>query len=516
MIFDRQATAGILLVGLLSMSIPAAHAEPTFRAGGSLGFGMSTTRQNGSFKWDFNSQQEIVDLIRLKLEASPAEGFIGFVRLDAPLGFVDDPPELELGEASLRYRRPLGTAGHISVRAFARQPQSLWLDQTLGAPIDPRQVGDDVLGLRATLLWKNIFATVLAADPATQATDVGPQDDPFTVVRLGGELPGKLRLGGTWMRESPHVASLNPATTPSDAGNDVLPQRDYGSIDVTWQFAGLLFLADYAQTTPKDDAGADAVSSIPLAQPHGLLDRLPDTAALRAEVRAVSLGNARWGWFGLAPSLRVIGSKHAQRNHQRPPQWGTPRRGFQAWHVEAWYRASHWPLWIRQVFDRNETFVDANRRIDLQLTELEGRLSHNLRGRLRWRQRQVVETSGRRFHGDLLADIWLEEINRRLRVQFGWIDIDLPTERQSIAMEFSSPIIGKWNAVVRSAMTRESTRLRQSLFAELQYWHLPRFEFAVAYGSEVFGNRADPVLDGDQIAAADTRNVVRIHFRGWF
>jgi hypothetical protein len=205
-----------------------------------------------------------------------------------------------------------------------------------------------------------------------------------------------------------------------------------------------------------------------------------------------------------------------QRHSGRSAASGTPRRGYQAWRLEAWYQAAAWPLWVRQVFDRNDAYVDATRRLDTWRSELQATLSPRVRGRAQWVSRTSKDMGSDSRHRDLLVDAWIEELSRRLRVQLGWIDIDQQSERQAVAMEFSTPILGRWNALARSGMTRELARTRQSFFAELQYWHLPQFEFAVSYGSDVFGDAADPVLDPDQIAAGDSRNVVRIHFRGWF
>jgi hypothetical protein len=252
----------------------------------------------------------------------------------------------------------------------------------------------------------------------------------------------------------------------------------------------------------------------PLREAHGLLADLPSNAAVRAEIRAASLGDPSWGWIGFAPALRVVGRQHVLRNHVPPA--ATARRGTQSWQLDVWYRAAHWPVWLRQAVSRQEETVDADRITDRRVTEVEAMLTARVRGRLRWLSRHVESAGQGRSHRDLVVDAWFEEVSRRLRAQFGWLDIDEPNEKQALALEFNTPIIGSWNALARSGMTRDATRLRPSLFAELQYWRLPHFELALSYGSDVFGDAVDPVFDADQIAAGDTRNVVRVHFRGWF
>jgi hypothetical protein len=289
---------------------------------------------------------------------------------------------------------------------------------------------------------------------------------------------------------------------------------DWGAVDVSWDWHTVLFQVEVATSQPSSRAETGSLPAVEQRQASGLLAELPSQAAVRAEIRAVALGNERWGWIGFAPSMRAVGRQHVLRS--QAPLGTVARRGTQAWMLDVWYRAAGWPLWIRQAVGRQEETVDADRLTERWDTELEATLSARLRGRLRWLSRRV-ETDGRATpHRDLIIDAWFEEIGRRLRAQFGWIDIDRANERQALALEFNTPILGNWNAVARSGMTRDATRLRPSLFAELQYWHLPQFEFALSYGSDVFGDRVDPVFDADQIVAGDTRNVVRVHFRGWF
>ncbi|MFQ5601279.1 MAG: hypothetical protein ACE5G2_12100 [Candidatus Krumholzibacteriia bacterium] len=514
---------------LVALGIPVlAASEPELRVGGSLGFGMRARRQAGDFIWDWDSAREETTLAELKLGFRPAPGLDAFIRLAARLDESRDPdaPRLEVGEASLRYRRRLQAGDSLEVRYFARQPSALWLDHGLRAPVDPRVAGgDNVQGVRADLRWRALFATLVAADrsgvdPADASGTV--RDGDVLVLRLRGDatrLAG-MRLGATFAREIPDAAGMHAVSSAVDAG-----RRDLYGFDLRLLVRDVNVQIDYSQVVPRFATPAAEEFQEPgrrsewtFVSSRRLTDIMPSTAALRAEVRSSAVGNERWGWLGFAPAYRAVGRHHTNRLVGPEPDIGSPTRGLEGYRLEAWYQMAFWPVWVRHVYDRHTQFRDADRRVIRQVSEIEGVLLGGVRSRLRYTQMQVHETL-RAFdehHDDLLFELRAEDRATHFRAQLALLDLDSVTRRDVLALETGAHVAGRLQAVARMTFAREQTRLRRGFFAELQYWHLPEFEVSLRYGPEWLGDAADPVLDADLAATATHRDVVRLHFRGWF
>ena len=83
-------------------------------------------------------------------------------------------------------------------------------------------------------------------------------------------------------------------------------------------------------------------------------------------------------------------------------------------------------------------------------------------------------------------------------------------------LEISGNVVGRLKVLGRAAYATQAASTRRSTFVELQYWHLPQYEVFFEFGPEWIGDRADPVQDGDLAADGEMRDLVRLHFRGWF
>jgi hypothetical protein len=329
-----------------------------------------------------------------------------------------------------------------------------------------------------------------------------------------------MRLGGTFLR---HLPQRGP-TTGDPATVDV-ERRDLAGVDLRFLVQGVQLLLDYSQV----DAHFAEVGAAEAQEPGertswdfgaegGLRYVMPSTASLQAELRAPALGSPRWGWLGGAPAYRLIGANSTNRLAPPAPDPGTPVRGVEGYRIEAWYQAAAWPVWLRQVYDHSTQFRDADRRVVAQVSEIEGRMSADISGRLRYTQQDVREPqrAAHEFHSTLLAEVRAVAAATRLRAQVALVDADADSRRDLVAVEAGTRVTSHIHAVARVSAARDAVGLRRALFAELQYWHLPQFEFALQYGPDWIGDAADPALDPDLVAAGDMRGLVRVHLRGWF
>jgi hypothetical protein len=197
---------------------------------------------------------------------------------------------------------------------------------------------------------------------------------------------------------------------------------------------------------------------------------------------------------------------------------GRPRRGLEGYRLEAWYELPVWPAWLRYVYDRHQEFRDIDRRVLSQTLEAQSWLTQRIRARAWYEQRdERLDTAGRREqHDDVVAELVAEEGGSRVRVQAGLLDVHSPAERAAGALEVATRIGSRLQAVARATFIGGAPDTRRSLFAELQYWHLPQFDLALGYGPDWIGDAADPLRDGDLVTSGDAQDRVRLRFRGWF
>jgi hypothetical protein len=529
MISSRRVRIGfVMTLAGVALAAGAASSGADLRLGGSLGFGLTARDQGGGFRWDWDSAREDTSLAELKLGIEPVPDLQAFVRFGARLDEsrqTDDAPVFELREAMLRYARRFTPADSLTLRGFARQPSALWLDHGLGAPIDPRRFGDNAQGVRASLRLRALLATVIAADRSgfdPRGDGATARDGDAVIVRLRADATrwAGLRVGGTFIRHIPKEVGVYGEVDRVD-----VRRRDLSGLDARLHVGGVQVLVDYSQVDPDYvQPGAEAAQEPGMRRSWNFkaagrgTDIIPSTAALRAELRAPGLGSSRWGWIGFAPGYRAIGAHHSNPLAASQPDVGSPRRGLDGYRLEAWYRAAAWPLWLRQVYERHTQFRDADRRVIRQVSEIETALTSAVSARLFYSQRQTREFGPRRdeYHDDVLVELRATNSDTRMRAQLALVDVNAPARRDVATLEASARVTQRVQVVVRGSFTREQTRLRRALFVEIQYWHLPQFEVAVHIGPDWLGDSADPALDADLLAAASSRDLVRLHFRGWF
>lgn len=523
----RTWTAFVTTLAGLALGAAAACATD-LRVGGSLGFGLTARDQGGDFRWDWDSAREDTSIAELKLGIEPVPDLRAFVRFGARWDESrqgDDAPIFQLQEAALRYVRRLAPRDSVTLHGFARQPSALWLDHGLGAPIDPRRFGDNAQGIRAALRWRALLATIIAADRSgfhTQGNAGTARDGDALIVRLRADATqwAGLRVGGTFIRHVPKEVEVY-----GDVDRVDVRRRDLAGLDARLHVRGVQILVDYNEVDPDYvQPGAEAAQEPGIRRTWDfkasarITDIIPSTAALRAELRAPGLGSSRWGWIGFAPGYRAIGAHHSNRLDAAQPDVGSPRRGLDGYRLEAWYRAAAWPLWLRQVYDRHTQFRDANRRVIRQASEIESALTSAVSARLFYSQRQTRDFGASRdeHHDDVLVELRATNSATRMRAQLALVDLNAPTRRDVATLEASARVTQRVQVVARGSFAREQTRLRRALFVEIQYWHLPQFEVAAQVGPDWMGDSVDPALDADLLAAGDSRDLVRLHFRGWF
>lgn len=500
----------ILVVLLAAVT---ADADP-IRIEGAVGFGFEAQSRAGRFPWDWHTARADTASVDLKLGTRLVEGVQAMVAFSS--GFEPHGDRFALREAAFdaAWHRE-ASADSAVLHLFAYQPSRLWLDLPLQSPLAAEALGEDAVhGARADASWRTLVGTALWARAGEE--DVAANAAWLARLRWDGWQPA--RFGATWTRHLPDV----DRTLGDPASVDPL-RRDVVGIDARTIWRTLIASLEFTDSRDEFAVEGAAAAQEPGRRTHWqgeasrrLTDIMPTTATLRAELRARSLGGPRWGHWGFAPAYRALGAHSGSRLQAAERDRDAPRRGLEGYRLEAWYEPPRWPGWIRQVYDRHLEFRDANRRVIVQQTEIEMRMTAAARGRLRYQQ-HAVDAGGEQEHADyLLGDLVAEDRLGRLRLASGVLDLDTAHQSRVMAVEMTANLGARLQAVGRwTAQTRDAD-IAQAAFIAVQYWHLPQFEAALQYGPEWIGDANDPVLDADLRIDPAPRDAVRIHVRGWF
>jgi len=511
---SRSLLAAITAL-VLCCACVATAADP-IRIEGAFGFGFESSARGGRFPWDWTAARTDTALVDLKLGASPGRGIDAYVAFSS--GLEPHGARFTLREAAFDAAWRHTEAGDsAAIHLFAFQPSRLWLDLPLQAPLDADAFGGDAVhGARADAAWHSFIATALAVRAGEN--DVAANAAWLARARWDGWHPA--RLGATWTRHLPDAAR-----TRGDAAIVDPLRRDVLGVDARAAWRTLIASVEFS-----DARDAFAVMGAAQTQEPGrrtrwgsnrsrrITDILPTTATLRAELRATALGGERWGRIGVAPAYRALGAHSGSRLQVAERDRDAPRRGLEGYRLEAWYEPPGLPGWIRQVYDRHQQFRDADRRILVQQTEIEGRLTTVTRGRLRYVQHAVRDRGrSRDTRTDyVLGDVVAEDRGGRFRLAAGLLDLDTVREARVLALEWTAnlgaraQVVGRWTAQARDGDAE------QAAFVALQYWHGSQFEAALQWGPEWIGDTVDPVLDPDLRGDPAPRDAMRIHVRGWF
>ncbi|MCP4547225.1 MAG: hypothetical protein GY835_12270 [bacterium] len=508
--FVRAARA-VAIVALLGFSTVASAADTQLNGywEGNLG----GNRQSDDNTWDIWHGGQYYELKLLSRQGDNAEAWIKFGgRWDGNNNKFTNP-RLFAQEGHLKYRLDRDGKGFESFLFF--REQRYWIGNHLLNLVDEGNVsnGNNSQGVRFDA-WHGAWNLTYVLSDASEQTMKDPQADDFHIVRLTRRYGDQgSYFGGSILRK-----------VDKDPDNDFNQVR---SFDWQWITNPVDISVEVAHSEVPSETDVFNDTNDPGAWRHGSLRRsfeafLPTDAAVRGELRNITMGDHRWGHYTINAGYWNIGSNyrnflggdttdrigHFFNTYYRMPQraityslkWGKERKS------------------TSYTYDLDEddnpiltndpkSWLEQNIYLEF-INGFKVALTHNRRDEM---------FLGRDYrHYDWLAELIVENRLAWLKTQFKIKDWDTQHEKRIFGMETTLNIGGPWKWYNRFMVASDAARSRYMLYTQLQYRPHDNMEMFLSYGPDYYGDWGELTNDGDFESGGRMRDEYKLMIKTWF
>jgi hypothetical protein len=507
--------AFLLCAASLAMSAPDVRAVTKLE--GEYQLQLDLRKQDRIYKWDFDSNNnDTFGLTQFRLFSSPVANSEAFVKVEAEWnsgGNGDRRPQFQYREAHVRFRWPApGEVTGAEVYLFSRQDR-FWVENHLIEVVRPGSLTDNGngQGVRFNVWGPNGFAfNAIASDfsgqsnPSSGAQVGAPTatDDAY-VLRLRREFLGrKLRTGVTYNRKVESQPGER-AFTEVFAGDLRLA---LGTTDV---------LIEYAESHNKRVAGfRDGQWNLDRFRLSDTKAWMPSDAVLRAEVRAITIGLPKLGFFSVAPSYWFLGPDYNN-------QLGGGNNDEEGYYINSWYLLPERAITLTANYLNYVREVNDKKKITEFYGEIYTEYVYGFRSKFFYRDRVTRDFNNAEYteitkNRDFFTEVQVENRLAWLRIQAKLKDLWTPLKKTITSMETSINLTERMKVYNRFTFANDPTRLRRGLFSELQYRPGPNVEMFLSYGPYWIGTGNNPVDDSNLAGSADNRDLIRLILKGVF
>ena len=487
---------------------------------GEYDFQVDLRKQDRRWEWNFDSNSDDTwNLVQFRLFSQPVPDVEAFIKFDADWNRGNNNhrrPLLQYREAHLRFRKDLGGKG-VDAYLFSRQDR-FWVENHLIQVVQGWGASDNgnAQGARVDLWGKGpTKLTLIAGDFSSQSNpstgaEPGhpvPTDDAY-IGRLRREFfGGALRTGVTWNRKNTRRPGAERITTQVWAG------------DLRYRWKDTDFSLEYAEGQQRTEgvpyhSGPMNLSRFRFHRPS---DGLPDDAVVKAEIRAIRLGNYKTGYLNLAPTVWYLGPRYSN-------QLGDGNSDETGYYINTWYLLPARAVTLTNNYLSYTKRVNQSRHVTEFYSEAYVEFVNGFTGKFFYRkhttrdwiqdQQTTIETVT--HNDDFFAEMQVENRLAWLRVQFRIRDMNTLFEKELASIETSVNINPTLKMYNRFTFGNDPTRSRKGLFSELQYRPRHNLEVFLAYGPFWIGGGSNPVFEGNLEGSGNNRDLLRLTVRGTF
>jgi hypothetical protein len=506
----------VLLLVLLAL-VPTSEVGALTRLEGEYQIMLDLRKTDRAFLWDFDANSnETWAASQFRLFTVPFRGTEAFVKFEADWnpGTNDYArPVFQYRESHLRFRWDLGNKG-ADLYLFQRQDR-FWVENHLIEIVRPGNLTDfgNAQGLRLDL-WAPgpTNVTFIASDFSGQSNpgagaEAGkpvPTDDAY-VLRLRRKfLEDRLRVGITYNRRV-EAEAADPSAYQEVLALD-LRYTLQGGTDVLLEYAD-----SKARRTPEHVEGRFRLRGFNLRRPDWWL---PSDGVLRGEIRAIRIGNPRWGFYNIVPTFWYYGPGFVN-------PLGDGNRDEQGVWINTWYLLPQRAVTLTLNYTGYERRVFDHRRFRSWYVEIYTEYVNGFTSKLAYNDRKTTDRNDPRFdeityNRDLFAEVQVESPLAWMRVQGKITDLGTPRRKVLASLETAVNITSKLKIYTRYAFGNDPARLRKALFTQLQYRPSGNMDVFLEYGPGWIGDSPNPVDDGDLAGGGEMRDLVKLIVRGNF
>jgi hypothetical protein len=522
--------AAVIALPLLGAAPGAATAATKIE--GEYQIQLDIRKQDRFFPWDYDyNNDDSFGLAQFRILSQPREGVEAFLKFEEDWNRGNNSayrPEFQFREAHVRYRWE--KAGHgIDTHFFSRQDR-FWVDNHLIEVVrgDNVKDSDNGQGFRIDGWgWAVDNVTYIYSDfsgqsnPGTTSDPAQPADtDDAHIFRARREFPGiGLRTGVTYNRKV--------------EGETRLGERGHTEVyagDVRYNWHNIDFQLEYAESHLKHIERADSIL-VPGHDPYfpkdgqfsspqgaaGLLrpnEWLPSDATVKAEIRSISVGSPTLGYFNLAPYLWYAGPDYSN-------PLGDSLNDERGYWVNSWYLVPQRAITVTANYGRWRKDIFEQKRLAELYVEIYTEYVNGFTSKFfhrRRRTRDYSDPAGVEIteNNDLFAEVQVESRLAWMRIQGKIKDLDTEDQKELASLETSVNLTSTLKMYNRFTFGNDPARVRESLFAELQYRPRQSMQMFLSYGPWWIGDSPNPVDDGDLEGGAQNKDIVKFVLQGFF
>lgn len=516
----RAAALASALALFAALSAPA-RAATTLN--GDYTLTLDIRKDQRFFPWDWESNNgENWAGANFRLFSQPRPNIEAFLRFEAdwnPSTNNSLRPEFQYREAHMRFARTRADRGWETY-VFSRQDR-YWVDNYLIQTVQGGPLGaGGSQGIRLnTWGYGGVFGNFIVSDFGDQYIPPNPANpnqaptSPFStddayIARLRREFfRRQLRLGFTWNRRVENELG--------EAAAGALVSSQVYHFDARYRFRGADYSAEWAwsESPTPSVLYPEALDRKLTVFGRGTRIHLPDNAVLEAEIRTLSLGNSRTGYFNLVPRYwnrgptwqnRLGGPARDETGYSTQFYWVLPERAVTLTfnHVDASNYATQKRRYLEDYYEAYIEFVNG------------------FTGKAYLRKRDETRREGGLVtldeQDDLFAELQVESRLAWLLVQTKFRDFGSPDEKQLFAVASSINLRSDLKLYNRFVFANDATILRKGIFMQLQYRPSSTVEMFLQYGTDYIGGGSVPVDDGNLAGNADQADILKFILRGSF
>jgi hypothetical protein len=505
----------VLLAGLLGASPFSADAATVIE--GEYQLQLDIRKQDRFFPWDFESNNnDTYAASQFRIFSQPRTGVETFVKFEADWytgGNENERPLFQYRESHARFHTPVtlprGKKSIAEVYLFSRQDR-FWVENHLIQVVQPHQVkdGDNAQGFRFNLKtenWADVFTYILS-DFSSQSrvgggTAPSPTDDAH-ILRWRPILMDRFRLGATYNRKV-----IGPASD--------LDYNEVWALDTRSTLGNTDLYLEFASSK---QIGIDKPDQDGFHFGDWEVDRfsaaLPRNAALKAEIRAITLGTPSLGYYNIAPLYYYFGPDFSCF-------LGESTNDLVGWKVNSWYLLPRRAITLTLDYEEWEKYVFEKKTFTRWRGEVYTEYVNGFTSKLWYDRRKTVDTSNPLFEDvtknyDLFGEVQVESRLAWMRVQGKLKDLETNLKKELVSLEAAVNLTGNLKLYTRYAFGNDPARLRKGLFTELQYRPQRNMDLYLSYGPFWIGDSNNPVDDGDLAGGADNKDMIRLIMKGNF
>ncbi len=507
----KRFLPAVLLVALL---LAPAEAPGVTKIEGEYQLQLDIRKQDRFFPWDFQSNNnDTWAASQFRIFSAPRNGIETFIRFEGDWNSGDnnnERPLYQYRESHLRFRKEIG-GSELDTYFFHRQDR-FWVENHLIQVVQSHQAkdGGNAQGFRFDLRrFKGADFTYILSDFSSQSKVGGEEaptgTDDAHILRLRRSfLDGALRAGTTYNRKV-------------EAREGASGYNEVWAMDLRYTFRNVDFYLEYAGSKRRGE-GEDIPDEDGFHFGDWEIDRfaagLPRDAALKAELRSISVGTPKLGYYNIAPSYFYFGPDFADF-------LGESTNDLVGWKVNTWYLLPKRAITVTLDYEEWEKYVFEQKTFTKWRAEMYTEFVNGFTSKIWYDRNRTVDTSNPLFEEEtknynFFAEIQVESRLAWMRVQGKLKDLETTRKKEIVSLETAVNITDRLKVYSRYAFGNDPARLRKGLFTEIQYRPQQNMELFLSYGPFWIGDAQNPVDDGDHAGGADNKDMIRLILKGNF